>query len=292
MYITLVKRWAWGCLLLTISLSVAAIESFIVDDIQVQGLNRISPGTVFNYLTITVGDTVDDQKSRDAVRALFRTGFFRDVRLERNGDILVVIVEERESIADITFEGNKALETENLIEGLGDVGFAKGEVFNKSKLDKVKQELQRQYYAHGKYGVRIESAVEPLDDSSVNVHFTISEGQAARIKEINIVGNEVYSDGDLIGGFDLTTPTWTSWFTKDDQYSKQKLQGDLEKLRSRYVDNGYIYFNVDSTQVSITPDKADVYITVNISEGERYTVSDVKLAGKLIVEPDELFDYV
>ena len=292
MYITLVKRWAWGCLLLTISLSVAAIESFIVDDIQVQGLNRISPGTVFNYLTITVGDTVDDQKSRDAVRALFRTGFFRDVRLERNGDILVVIVEERESIADITFEGNKALETENLIEGLGDVGFAKGEVFNKSKLDKVKQELQRQYYAHGKYGVRIESEVEPLDDSSVNVHFTISEGQAARIKEINIVGNEVYSDGDLIGGFDLTTPTWTSWFTKDDQYSKQKLQGDLEKLRSRYVDNGYIYFNVDSTQVSITPDKADVYITVNISEGERYTVSDVKLAGKLIVEPDELFDYV
>ena len=292
MHITLVKRWAWGCLLLTISLSVVAIESFIVDDIQVQGLNRILPGTVFNYLTITVGDTVDDQKSRDAVRALFKTGFFRDVRLERNGDILVVIVDERESIADITFAGSKALKTEDLIEGLGDVGFAKGEVFNESKLDKVKQELQRQYYAHGKYGVQIESEVEPLDDSSVNVHFTISEGQAARIKEINIVGNTVYSDKDLIGDFNLTTPTWISWFTKDDQYSKQKLQGDLENLRSRYVDNGYIHFNVDSTQVSITPDKADVYITVNISEGDRYTVSDVKLAGKLIVEPEELFDYI
>lgn len=292
MHKNLVKRWACGCLLFAIASSVAAIESFIVDDIQVQGLNRISPGTVFNYLTITVGDTVDDQKSRDAVRALFKTGYFRDVRLERNGDILVVIVDERESIADITFEGNKALKTENLLEGLGDVGFAKGEVFNEAKLDKVKQELQRQYYAHGKYGVRIESKVEPLDDSSVNVHFTISEGQAARIKEINIVGNEVYTDKELLKGFELTTPTWTSWFTKDDQYSKQKLQGDLENLRSRYVDTGYIYFNVDSTQVSITPDKADVYITVNITEGDRYTVSDVKLSGTLIVEPTELFDYV
>jgi len=292
MHITLVKRWAWGLLLLSLATTAAAIESFIVDDIQVQGLKRISPGTVFNYLTITVGDTVDDQKSRDAVRALFKTGFFRDVRLERKGDILVVIVEERESIADITFEGNSALKTDALIEGLGDVGFAKGEVFNEAKLDKVKQELQRQYYAHGKYGVRITSEVEPLDDSSVIVHFTISEGQAARIKEINIVGNEVYSDKELLKGFELTTPTWTSWFTKDDQYSKQKLQGDLENLRSKYVDTGYIYFNVDSTQVSITPDKADVYITINVTEGDRYSVADVKLSGKLIVEPEELFDQV
>ena len=292
MHITLVKRWALACLLAAISTSIAAIEPFIVDDIQVQGLSRIQPGTVFNYLTITVGDTVDDQKSRDAVRALFKTGLFRDVRLERNGDILVVLVEERESIADITFKGNKALKTDNLIEGRGDVGFATGEVFNEAKLDKVKQELQRQYFAHGKYGVRINTEVEHLDDSSVSVNFTISEGQAARIKEINIVGNEIYSDEDLIKKFDLTTPTWTSWFTKDDQYSKQKLSGDLENLRSRYNDNGYLHFEVDSTQVSITPDKADVYITINITEGERYTVSDVKLSGKLIVEPEELFDYV
>ncbi|TDJ67729.1 MAG: outer membrane protein assembly factor BamA [Proteobacteria bacterium] len=292
MDITLVKRWARVCLLFAISSSALAIDAFIVDDIQVKGLNRIAPGTVFNYLTITVGDTIDDQKVRDAVRALFKTGYFRDVRLEREGDILVVIVDERETIADITFDGNKVLKTDNLIEGLGDVGFAKGEVFNEAKLDKVKQELQRQYYAHGKYGVRITSEVTPLDDSSVNVHFTISEGRAARIKEINIVGNEVYSDSQIIGDFELTTPTWTSWFTKDDQYSKQKLQGDLENLRSRYVDNGYIYFNVDSTQVSITPDKADVYITINISEGDRYTISEVKLAGTLIVEPDELFDLV
>ena len=292
MHNTLVKRWAWGCLLFALASTAAAIEAFIVDDIQVQGLNRISPGTVFNYLTITVGDTVDDQKSRDAVRALFKTGFFRDVRLERKGDILVVIVDERESIADITFDGNKAIKTDNLLEGLGAVGFAKGEVFNEGKLDKVKQELQRQYYSHGKYGVRIDAEVEQIDKSSVNVHFKISEGTAARIKEINIVGNEVYSDEELIGKFDLTTPDWLSWITKDDQYSKRKLQGDLERLRSLYVDNGYIYFNVESTQVSITPDKSDVYLTINITEGDRYTVSDVKLSGKLIVEPEELFDYV
>ncbi len=292
MHITLVKRWAWGCLLFAVAVTATAIESFIVDDIQVQGLNRISPGTVFNYLTVTVGDTVDDQKSRDAVRALFKTGFFRDVRLERNGDILVVIVEERESIADITFDGNKAIKTESLVEGLGGVGFAKGEVFNEAKLDKVKQELRRQYYSHGKYGVRIDAEVEQVDKSSVNVHFNISEGTAARIKEINIVGNTVYSDDEIVSKFDLTTPTWLSWITKDDQYSKQKLQGDLERLRSMYVDNGYIYFNVDSTQVSITPDKSDVYLTVNITEGDQFTISEVKLSGKLIVEPEELFDYV
>lgn len=292
MHITLVKRWAWGCLLLVIAGPIVAIESFIVDDIQVQGLNRIQPGTVFNYLTITVGDTVDDQKSRDAVRALFKTGLFRDVRLERDGDILVVLVDERESLTDITFKGNKALKTENLLDGLGDVGFAIGEVFNEAKLDKVKQELQRQYYAHGKYGVQIKSKVTPLDDSSVSVHFDISEGQAARIKEINIVGNDVYSDEELMGKFDLTTPTWTSWFSKDDQYSKQKLQGDLENLRSRYNDNGYIHFEIDSTQVSITPDKADVYITVNVTEGARYTIGDVKLSGKLIVEPEALFELI
>ena len=292
MQIPLVKLWAWGCLLAVIATTAVAIEPFIVDDIQVQGLNRISPGTVFNYLTITVGDTVDDQKSRNALRALFKTGFFRDVRLERNGDVLVVVVEERESIADITFDGNKAIKTDNLIEGLGDVGFAKGEVFNEAKLDKVKQELRRQYYAHGKYGVRIDSEVERVDQSSVSVHFKISEGVAARIKEINIVGNEVYSDEEIVSKFDLTTPTWLSWVTKDDQYSKQKLQGDLERLRSMYVDNGYIYFNVDSTQVSITPDKSDVYLTVNITEGDRFTISEVKLSGKLIVEPEVLFDWV
>ena len=270
----------------------SAADSFVVDDIRVEGLDRISPGAIFNYLPISVGDPVDDKRSRDAVRALFKTGLFKDVRLERDGDVLVVIVQERETISDITFEGNKAIKTEDLTKGLKDVGFAKGEVFNESKLDKVLQELKRQYFSNGKYGVRIEHEVIPVDDKTVEVAFTISEGEAARIKQINIIGNEAFSDDQIRDNFKLNTPTWISWFTKDDQYSRQKLSGDLEILRSLYQDNGYLNFSVDSTQVSITPDKQDVYLTVNVTEGEKFVVGDVKLAGTLIVAPEELFKYV
>ncbi|MGB1884198.1 MAG: outer membrane protein assembly factor BamA [Gammaproteobacteria bacterium] len=281
-----------AAVLLMFAATCSGAESFIVDDIRVEGLDRISPGAVFNYLPISVGDSVDDTRSRDAVRALFKTGYFKDVRLERDGDVLVVIVLERETIADITFDGNKAIKTDDLLEGLGEIGFAKGEVFNEAKLDKVTQELKRQYYSNGKYGVRIENEVIPIGDKAVEVAFTVSEGEAARIKQINVIGNEAFTDEQIMGLFELTTPNWISWFTKDDQYSKQKLSGDLESLRSLYLDNGYINFSVDSTQVSITPDKADVYVTINISEGRRYRVGDVKLAGTLIVEPDELFVWV
>ena len=272
--------------------AVHAAEAFIVDDIRVEGLERISPGAVFNYLPISVGDTVDDARTRDAVRALFKTGYFKDVRLERDGEVLVVIVSERETISELTFEGNKAIKTEDLVKGLEEIGFAKGEVFNEAKLDKVLQELKRQYYANGKYGIRIEHELIPVDDNTVEVVFTVSEGEAARIKQVNVIGNEAFTDEEILKRFELSTPNWISWFTKDDQYSKQKLSGDLETLRSLYLDNGYINFSVDSTQVSITPDKADVYITINISEGDRYLVGDVKLAGTLIVEPQELFPYV
>lgn len=273
-------------------LQAAVAEDFIVDDIRVNGLRRISAGTVFNYLPITVGDRVDEKRTQEAVRALFKTGFFKDVRLEREGDVLVVEVTERESIADITFKGNKAIKTEELLKGLGDIGFAKGEVFNEGKLDKVTQELRRQYFSNGKYGVKIDSKITPLDDNSLTIAFTIVEGEAARIREINIVGNKVFSDRELLSEFKLSTPSWLSWFTKDDQYSKQKLSGDLEALRSVYQDNGYVDFHVESTQVSITPDKADVYITVNIAEGDQYTLSEVKLAGRLIVDEKELFEQV
>ncbi|MGE0860301.1 MAG: outer membrane protein assembly factor BamA [Gammaproteobacteria bacterium] len=269
-----------------------AADAFVVDDIRVEGLDRISPGAIFNYLPISVGDSVDDKRSRDAVRALFKTGLFKDVRLERDGDVLVVIVQERETISDITFEGNKAIKTEDLLKGLKDVGFAKGEVFNESKLDKVRQELKRQYYANGKYGVRIEDELIPVDDRTVEVAFTISEGEAARIKQINIIGNEAFTDEQIRENFKLNTPNWISWFTKDDQYSKQKLAGDLEMLRSLYNDNGYLNFSVDSTQVSITPDRKDVYVTVNVTEGEKFVVGDVKLAGTLIVKPEDLFKLV
>ena len=291
MVISRASKWV-ACILSMLLVKSALADEFIVDDIQVEGLNRISPGTVFNYLPITVGDRVDEKRTQDAVRALFKTGFFKDVSLDREGDVLVVRVSERESIADITFEGNKAVKTEELEKGLGEAGFAKGEVYNESKMDKVVQELRRQYYANGKYGVKIEPTITPLDDNSLTIHFKITEGEAALIKQINIVGNESFTDKELLSEFKLTTPTWTSWFTKDDQYSKQKLSGDLETLRSRYQDNGYIDFRVDSTQVSITPDKADVYVTINITEGEQFTVSGVKLAGKLIVDEKELFERV
>jgi len=279
-------------LLVAFAATLHAADSFIVDDIRVEGLERISPGTVFNYLPISVGDTVDDGRSRDAVRALFKTGFFKDVRLQRDGDVLVVVLIERETISDITFEGNKAIKTEDLLEGLGEIGFGKGEVFNEAKLDKVVQELRRQYYANGKYGIRIEHEQIPVGDKAVEVAFTVSEGAAARIKQINIIGNDSFTDEDILKRFELTTPNWISWFSKDDQYSKQKLSGDLESLRSLYLDGGYINFSVDSTQVSITPDKADVYVTINVTEGDHFTVGDVKLAGTLVVEPQELFKWV
>ncbi len=286
-----IAGWIHIVLLLSATTAFAA-ETFVVDDIRVEGLERISPGAVFNYLPISVGDAVDDKRSRDAVRALFKTGLFKDVRLERDGDVLVVIVQERETISDITFDGNKALKTDNLLEGLAEIGFEKGEVFNEAKLDRVTQELRRQYYANGQYGVRIEHELIPIDDKTVEVAITISEGEAARIKQINVIGNESFSDEVIFNLFELTTPNWISWFTKDDQYSKQKLSGDLESLRSLYLDNGFINFSVDSTQVSITPDKSDVYVTINLTEGQLFLVGDVKLAGNLVVEPEELFKLV
>jgi outer membrane protein insertion porin family len=269
-----------------------AKDSFIVKDIRVEGLERISPGTVFNYLPIRVGDEFDASRSAEAVRALFKTGFFRDVRLEREGDVLVVIVSERETIAEITITGNKDISTEDLLEGLKKIGFAQGGVFDRSLLDKVEQELRRQYFSQGKYGVKIDSQVKKLGANRVAVTLAITEGRAARIKQINIVGNRAYSDKALIKKFKLTTPTLFSFFTKSDQYSKQKLSADLEALRSHYLDNGYINFNIDSTQVSITPDKSDIYITINVSEGDRYTLSEIKLAGDLIVPQQDLFPLV
>ncbi|MEQ8662957.1 MAG: POTRA domain-containing protein, partial [Gammaproteobacteria bacterium] len=225
---------------MVIALALHAAEPFIVDDIRVEGLERISPGAVFNYLPISVGDTVDDARSRDAVRALFKTGYFKDVRLERDGDVLVVVITERETIAELTFEGNKAIKTEDLLKGLEELGFAKGEVFNESKLDKVLQELKRQYYSNGKYGARIEHELIPVDDNTVEIVFTIAEGDSASIKQINVIGNAAFTDEEILKRFELSTPNWISWFTKDDQYSKTKLSGDLETLRSMYLDNGFI----------------------------------------------------
>ncbi|MCP4041960.1 MAG: outer membrane protein assembly factor BamA [Gammaproteobacteria bacterium] len=269
-----------------------AVEQFTVTDIRVEGLHRISPGTVFNYLPVKVGQTLDPKRTGEVIRALFKTGFFKDVRLEREGDVLVVFVVERPSIASIAFEGNSSVETEALLDQLKQIGFAEGRVFDQSLLDRVEQEMRRMYFGLGKYAARIQTTVTPLERNRLGVSFDISEGAVATIKQVNIVGNTVFEDDDLLELFELSTPGWFSAITKDDQYSKQKLSGDLEALRSYYLDRGFINFNIESTQVSLTPDKRHVYITINIDEGDRFSVGGVKLAGDIVVPEEELFKLI
>ncbi|HOV68426.1 MAG TPA: outer membrane protein assembly factor BamA, partial [Methanoregulaceae archaeon] len=260
----------------------------MVRDIRVDGLQRISAGTVFNYLPVKVGETFDDARSAEAVRALFKTGFFQDVSLLREGQLLVVNVVERPAVGEISFSGNKNLETDKLKDSLKQVGFAEGRIFDQAILDRVQQDLRELYFSQGRYAVKVESTVTPLERNRVGVNFDITEGDVARIKQIRVVGNQSFSEDTLLDFFQLSTPTWSSWFTKNDQYSKQKLSGDLEALRSFYLDRGFINFNIDSTQVSLTPDKKDVFLTVNLSKGDRYRIGDVKLAGELPVAADEL----
>ncbi|OGA60385.1 MAG: outer membrane protein assembly factor BamA, partial [Betaproteobacteria bacterium RIFCSPLOWO2_12_FULL_67_28] len=265
-----------------------AFDPFTVRDIRVEGIQRIEAGTVFSYLPVKVGETMTDEKASQAIRALFGTGFFRDVRLEVDQNVLVVVVEERPAIASIDFVGMKEFDKEQVKKGLRDVGFQEGRTFDRAQLEQAEQEVKRQYLTRGKYGVVVTTTVTPLERNRVGINFGIDEGEVARILSINIVGNQVFAEKDLLALFVLRTPGWFTWYTKNDQYSRQKLQADLENLRSYYMNRGYLDFNIDSTQVSITPDKRDIYITVNISEGEKYTVSDVKIGGDSIVPEDEL----
>ena len=269
-----------------------AADSFTVTDIKVEGLQRISAGTVFNYLPVKVGEQLDKRSISRSIRALYKTGFFKDVRLEQDGSTLIVFVVERPAIADIEFEGNKDIDTEELNKALKQIGFAEGRVYDKSVLQRVVEELKRQYYARGKYSVRIDSTVTPLERNRVGIKLDISEGKITTIHQINIVGNKVFDTETLLDEMELTTPTWISFYTKTDQYSKQKLAGDLEKLRSFYMDQGYINFKIESTQVAITPDKKHIYVTINLNEGEKYVINEVKLAGDLILEPEEIFPVV
>jgi outer membrane protein insertion porin family len=271
---------------------VAQASSFVVEDIKVKGLQRISAGTVYNYLPVTVGETFSDEKQGAAIRALFNTGFFKDISLERDGSTLVVNVVERPSVAKIAIEGNKDIKQEELTEALKKIGLAEGKVYNKQILDKVEQELRRQYFSHGKYGLKIKTEVTELTRNRVGIRITISEGRVAKIKQINIVGSKAFSNDDLKGDFELSTTNFLSFYSKDDQYSKQKLSADLEKLRSYYLDRGYINFSIESTQVDITADKKEIYITINIKEGEVYSLEKVKLSGELIVDPEELVKLV
>lgn len=266
--------------------------SFVVGDIKVQGLERVSEGTVYNYLPVNVGDRLTPSRVREAIRALYETGFFRDVQLRREDAVLIVVVKERPSIESFELKGNKDIKTEDLTKSLRNVGLATGKTFDRSVLEDVKQFLTDQYNGRGKYGVKIDTKVEDMPGNRVRVKIEIVEGKRARIRQINVVGNKVYSDKDIVEDFELKTPNWLSWYKQNDRYAKEALQGDLEKLRSYYMDRGYANFDVESTQVAIAPEKDDIFITVNISEGQVFKLGEIKLAGTFVVPQDELKRYL
>ncbi len=265
-----------------------AFEPFVVKDIRVEGIQRTEAGTVFSYLPIKVGDRVTDEKASAAIKALFATGFFKDVRLEVEGDVLLVLVDERPAIATVEYVGLKAFDKDQVKKIDAEQGLSEGRIFDRSILDRAEQELKRQYLAKGLYGVDIKTTVTPLERNRVGIVFNIVEGNVSKIRKINIVGNTVFREKDLLDQLELSVGNWLSWYSKDNQYSKPKLTADLETLKSYYLNRGYLEFSIESTQVSITPDKKDIYITVAINEGRKYTVSDVKLAGDLIVPEAEL----
>ncbi|MFA7442891.1 MAG: outer membrane protein assembly factor BamA [Lysobacteraceae bacterium] len=266
----------------------AGMDTFTVSDIRIDGLQRISTGTVFTYLPVERGDRLDGSRAQQTIRALFRTGFFSDVSLSRQGDILVVSVQERPAINTLTLAGNKDLKTEDLTRSLSEIGLAEGETFDRMNLQRVTQELTRAYNNRGKYNVKITPQVTELDRNRVDLTITISEGKAAKIKHINIVGNELFPDEEILEGWESSESNWLSWYRRDDQYSREKLSGDLERLTSYYMDRGYVDFNIDSTQVSISPDRRDMFLTASVREGEIYSISDVKVTGDTIVPVEQV----
>ena len=280
-------------LLLTAVLAVLMItevhaESFTVSDIRVNGLQRVSAGSVFGALPLNVGEVADDRRLVESTRALFKTGFFQDIQLGRDGNVLVITVVERPSVSSITIDGNKAISTDDLMKGLKQSGLAEGEIFQRATLEGVRNELQRQYVAQGRYSATVDTEVVPEPRNRVALKVNINEGTVASIQHINVVGNTVFPEDDLVDLFELKTTNWLSFFKNDDKYAREKLSGDLERLRSYYLDRGYINMDIASTQVSITPDKKNVYITVNVNEGEKYNVGEVKLSGDLKVPEDQI----
>ncbi|EIL96094.1 outer membrane protein assembly factor BamA [Rhodanobacter sp. 115] len=277
------KRIAALILLASLSANALGFEPFVVSDIRIDGLNRIAAGTVYNYLPISKGDRLTNDEVQRAIRALYQTKFFSDVEMERQGDILVIKVTERPSIAKLTIRGNHDIKTDDLKKGLKSIGLSEGETFDRLALDRVQQELIHQYYNRGKYNVSVLPHVTRLDRNRVAVDIEIREGKAAKIKEINIVGNHAFTDKAIRDGFESGTTNWMSWYSKNDQYSSDKLSGDLNKLQSYYMDRGYADFGLDSSQVTISPDKRDMYIAADIKEGAIYKVSKVHLLGDLIL---------
>lgn len=264
-----------------------AVNPFTVRDIRIEGLQRVEPGTVFVSLPVRVGDVYNDEKGSSAIRTLFALGLFKDVRIEVSGDVLVVVVEERPTVAEVEFVGIKEFDKEVLKKALRDVGLADGRPFDKAELDRAEQELKRQYINRSLYAAQVVTTVTPIERNRVNLTFTVVEGEAAKISEIRIVGNKVFSESTLRGLFDLDVGGWLSWYTKSDRYSRAKLNADIESLKSYYLTRGYLEFKVDSTQVAILPNKTDIAITINLTEGERFVVSGVRLEGNFLGKDDE-----
>ncbi|HJS76489.1 MAG TPA: outer membrane protein assembly factor BamA [Burkholderiales bacterium] len=279
---------AFGLAVACASAAAQEFQPFVVKDIRVEGLQRTEPGTVFSYLPIKVGETMNTEKARAALRALYATGFFQDVRLETENDVLVVFVQERPAIAQIDFSGMKEFEPDNVRKVLRELGMAEGRIFDRSVLDAAEQELKRQYLSRGMYAAQVQTTVTPLERNRVGINIAVTEGPVAKIRGINIVGAQAFPERELLGLFVLRTPGWLTWYTQHDRYSRERLSADLETLRSFYLNRGYLDFSLESTQVQITPDRRDIYITVNIVEGETYTVSDVSLAGQLLLPREEL----
>ena len=265
-----------------------AIQPFVVKDIRVEGAQRTEAGTVFSYLPVKVGESMDDDKAAAAIKALYATGFYTDVRLEVENDVLIVFLVERPAIAQIDISGAKEFTKDNLKDGLKTAGISEAKIFDRSLLDRAEKEIKRQYTSRGFYSATVTTTVTPLERNRISLTFTIEEGEVSKIVDINIIGASAFSESTLLKEFELTTGGWFSWFTKDDQYSKQKLSGDLEKLKSYYLNRGYLEFNIESTQVSITPDKEKIYITVNIIEGPVYKISEIKFQGELKITEEEM----
>jgi len=264
-----------------------AVDPFTVRDIRVEGLQRVEPGTIFASLPFRIGDQYNDEKGSAAIRALFGLGLFKDVRLETLGDVLVVIVEERPTIADVEFVGLKEFDKDALKKALREIGLTEGRPYDQSLADRAEQELKRQYINKSLYGADVVTTVTPIERNRVNLTFTVTEGEPARIKEIRIVGNSAFSESTLKGLFDLDTGGMLSWYTKSDRYARAKLNADMEALRAYYLSRGYLEFRIDSTQVAISPNKQDITITVNITEGQRYVVSAVRLEGNYLGKEEE-----
>ena len=264
-----------------------AVDPFQVRDIRVEGLQRVEAGTIFASIPVRVGDTYNDDKGSSAIRALFALGLFKDVRVEINGDVLVIIVEERPTVADVEFVGAKEFDKDVLKKALRDVGLADGRPFDKALVDRAEQELKRQYINRSLYGAEVVTTVTPIERNRVNLSFSVTEGEPAKINEIRIVGNKAFSESTLRNLFDLDTGGWLSWYTKSDRYARAKLNADIETLRSYYLTRGYLEFSIESTQVAISPNKKDIAITINVIEGERFVVSGIKLEGNYLGKDDE-----